>query len=735
MKLPIRKDAQEIILLHDRHAWVGLPIGFETAKEKDEWSLAKRPNNVKNMILHSPYKQPLLTDEQRRELFSPKKAPKTAAIPSTDYFFDHKDIEQLQYLKSVGYKEDYEKVYRLPGMPRIGAKEYDSMTGRLLVYRGNGKWKRIMTDEFVNYGRKYHDMKENLPISTLQSIANESSSVIVAPNLQEESTGALHITNPNYYPSQSSLSGLNNQSRFLQRHQQQYQDMFQTGPQHSSFTENTFTSSPFSPNNPKTGRAITTSQIVDSFLTNIEDIENHHNDATKVYEKPGDIYDPLLSKPLDYNPKTGTPFRGTQKIPYLALQFRAQQQMALEEEYPEKRKRRKDPTKSKDHATRAWSVAKAAADSVHNEVILKNPALSKQLIDLLYSDQVNNNDLMNTLLTEQRDLLEEHTKQYQLPSTADPINTSNMMNDYDDYYDNNDSDSDDDIMSMKSLWRRSVSKKSQQFYNQKFLGGKMSLSQRRKIPLRYYLKYTWIPQPLIHNAVHEVFYDRSHQDLRNETKELYSERDLTEKQQQRQMRDQMINIVSPPPPIRESTMMKESDLQSLAEESMMSSLHSLSSESLEEGGSFYDPETRSVVMRSRTKQPKKVMHPSDVIREEKSEEEFDDEYDRLNHESTSLFTREGGVGSPSSQMIYEMPSSTTAISLRHNLSSNSISFPDFMQTVKANPRTLTKGRFVLESSTDTVTYNKQKKNRKFQYRPIIRKKESKVNPIHTYDWY
>jgi hypothetical protein len=67
-------------------------------------------------------------------------------------------------------------------------------------------------------------------------------------------------------------------------------------------------------------------------------------------------------------------------------------------------------------------------------------------------------------------------------------------------------------------------------------------------------------------------------------------------------------------------------------------------------------------------------------------------------------------------MNQQQDPSLSGLSIQHNLSFSSITFPKFMKTWK--PRELTKGQRILQSSMETVQYQKETKNRKFRYKPV-----------------
>jgi hypothetical protein len=553
--LPLRADSDEIVLLHDRHAWVGLPIDYQTTAETEAWKKAKIPNNVKNMIANSPYKQRLLSEEQRKSLSPNKKAPQQQpsssssasvvlsksrnASPERKTLYNEK--EQLAVMKSIGYTDEKEKMIRLPGMPRIGSQEYDPMTGHLLVYRGNGKWKRVMDDTYVlNFGRDHYDPQENLPLQTMDSIYSEEESMILAPDIKERRSGVIQVRNKQF----QARKPLN---------QENYQNLFSASAEHE-VNESILLSSNHYHSNADIDRSkseiLTTNQIVNSFLTNVQDMSQEtDNDSYQKRETnrllSGNDYHQKVKKDLYYNEKTGTPYRGEQKVPYLSQQLKAVRQQREEEENLSlgriSKKKTKKNTETGNDENLTWTHTKGSVESIKNELISKNPQLTAQLMNLMYSTDKPNDTLFNSLFDGENSAESnaEATNNssaeipYGLPSLS-PSKSSILRQEIsqallESTYHEGDG--------MENVWKRSLNVKPKE------ISSKVVVWQR-PVPQYYHLKYTWIPQPLVHNAVHEVFYDRSHRDLKKDTKESMKPQHETVQEKERKLKEQLICIVS-----------------------------------------------------------------------------------------------------------------------------------------------------------------------------------------------
>ena len=555
---------------------------------------------------------------------------------------------------------------------------------------------------------------------------------------------------------------------------------------------------------------LTTSQIADSFLTNVADL-------SQVSDEGGDYLLTNTQKDVKINEKTGTPYRGTQKVPYLAQQMKALQKAKREEEWiaagrPVKRKKN---TTDANTLQSSWNGTKGSLETLNNSLIQSNPILRQQLMNMIYSTENPNELLFNSLLTDKNDLLRTVTQNsigrvddYELPrnfsnstSAAARQEISQALLESKEY------DADD----LFSVWRRSVYQKPKEIRSRVVVWN-------RPTPQHYHFKYSWIPQPLVHNAVHEVFFDRSYRDVHRETKEFYREKHMTEKDHYEQMKESLISVVSPPPsPPKASIAMGEDSFVTEDNESHVSSLHSVSDDDSLIEGSFYDPETHSVVnitkgdkKKLQKKKSKSATFLSSVEDDQDHEQRYPlpqkkpktrpttttasaadeisvmssqfsvsqasfspmkkskstmSQYSQYSQDSNNQnekgsrnqirkvnnkkyfkrgistndleeMSQEDSMDDEQSMLTGEQGESNlypsqSVLSLRHSISNNSITFPDFVDGFK--PRELTKSRFILESSMEKVPYQNEIKSRKFRYKPIG-SKYAKVNPMHPFDW-
>jgi predicted nuclease with TOPRIM domain len=753
------------------------------------------------MIYHSPYKQKMLSEKERFEYYhnsipSPSrkrtKSPPSSSPKRRVSFQEKEDQEQLKVLTSLGYDENLEKSIRPPGMPRIGSKIYDSMTGHHLIYIGNGNWKRISSDEVVNFKQgtgggggggddESYDFKDNLPVQSIHSIVSEDSkSIIVPPEIYEQRSGVIEVRNKEYFPSpkkkkdkkgssrspsppRSRGKGENNEG-FLSQHERSFRHIFETNEVES---DHLLGETSYEVLKAKSN-LVTTGQIVDSFLTGVGDT----GDNRSISSHERFIAEPKMedrnNRVIRLNEKTKTPYRGMQKVPYLALQLKAKQQLqdgdnnSLNGSYTQKKKKIEKGTRRKQDE---WKNSKSYIESLSNDLIRNNSVLSNRLMDLIYSTENDNELLLSSLISgNNRDLLDANRESYfqrsnyQLPGavTASASGSlsklskqekqlkdekSLLFSQYSDLLERADNttsglmDEDDD--DMVSVWKRAVYKKPKEHLPKVVVWNKPA-------PQHYHFKYTWIPQPLVNNAVHELYYDRSYREISKETKELVIEKKITKKQLDKDRKSQLIDIVAPlntSPTRRQAGDMTMNndislfgteegtfspqrdtnnlDLYTIAGQSKLSSLHSLSSEMKIN----YDNSPSNKSQSSKSKKTILSKQPTFVSSLHGDDSDVEDEKNDVDEVSSfvSYYDEEG--------QIREMPN---GVSLRHNLSSSSVSFPEFMGSHQ--PNQLTKPRYILESSAETVQYRGQKKHRKFQYRPVGRK-TAKVNPDHPYEWH
>lgn len=217
LRLPIKNGRDEFIAMHDRHAWVGLPVGYEDRAERSEREAAIVSQQRKNLYAISPYNVPLMSDEARESL---KKKKKQRETPKVRYDAQGQIIESslVDVLQDFGYDDRIEQIYRLPGMPRIGTRVYDEQTGHLLEYKGHSRWIRVSDGLDVHIPDKLAAERLSLHSLGAPSLLGESDdgSLFVRPTITEMKSGAIAVHNPN----------MERDSAFMQKHQKNFDKSF-----------------------------------------------------------------------------------------------------------------------------------------------------------------------------------------------------------------------------------------------------------------------------------------------------------------------------------------------------------------------------------------------------------------------------------------------------------------------------------------------------------------------------
>jgi hypothetical protein len=356
---------------------------------------------------------------------------------------------------------------------------------------------------------------------------------------------------------------------------------------------------------------------------------------------------------------------------------------------------------------------------------------------------------------------------------------------------------------MASVWQRAVYKPPKKIIS------KAKIWNRRTAPMHYNLKYTWVPQPLVHNAVNQLFNEKSYRDFHKDSQQLFVKdfregiKEETKKHLFEETKSRLIETVSDvkgeflfqtqlPEEVYDSSAMLdyggnlEND-SAIDRDSIMSSLDgssvaSFSSQDERDNqslGSYYDPETKSVISRgskSQLNKPKDHQKATDKDQSSKKPGETPKKETRARDKKGKTSTKKlqlgesgekeqtflsqppatGGMVATSSTTkksgqlqirsqsysnlvignsnIYSpsgMSVQSTGVSLRHNLSQPSINFPEFIH--ETQPGKLVKSKDVLETSANTIVVQNEEMHRKFRYRPLGRN-DAKIDPMHPYGW-
>jgi hypothetical protein len=356
---------------------------------------------------------------------------------------------------------------------------------------------------------------------------------------------------------------------------------------------------------------------------------------------------------------------------------------------------------------------------------------------------------------------------------------------------------------MASVWQRAVYKPPKKIIS------KAKIWNRRTAPMHYNLKYTWVPQPLVHNAVNQLFNEKSFRDFHKESQRLFVKdfregiKEETKKHLFEDTKSRLVETVSdvkgeflfqtqlPEEAYDSSAMLdyggnlendsavdRDSIVSSL-DESSAASFSSQDERDNQSLGSYYDPDTKSVISRgSKSQLSKPRDHQKTAVKDQSSKKPGEtpkketrakgkkgktstkrsqpgeseekgqtflsqppargdtvatsstakkgDQLQIRSRSHSNLVIGNSNIYSPSGMSVQ-----STGVSLRHNLSQPSINFPDFMD--ETQPGKLVKSKDVFETSNNTIVVQNEEMHRKFRYRPLGRN-DAKIDPMHPYGW-
>jgi hypothetical protein len=262
----VRSEREKEALVRDRHAWVGLPIGYETVEEFRLREKEKEPENVTRLKSKSPYNAPVVNwgkfeaeyteanrlkkEEEARMTKSPKKHGKgkgkhnkpassgsersdtehsdfeihagaTIRRGEDDYALLDGDLDEAKFvsaLKKFGYDPSTMDPTESRGLPRLGTLAYDLHTGRRIVHKGNNRWVGVKDRSFVvQYEMPAQAVAYDEALEADATLAagntvdpfGDLSLVSLRPKIKYHRSGAVSILNP---------ALLNRKSRFLREH-------------------------------------------------------------------------------------------------------------------------------------------------------------------------------------------------------------------------------------------------------------------------------------------------------------------------------------------------------------------------------------------------------------------------------------------------------------------------------------------------------------------------------------
>lgn len=309
-----------------------------------------------------------------------------------------------------------------------------------------------------------------------------------------------------------------------------------------------------------------------------------------------------------------------------------------------------------------------------------------------------------------------------------------------------------DIQDYESVWKRSV------FVPKKKIVSKVVVWPK-KTPGHYSFKYSWIPQPLVHNAVNSHYYtkskDRTHSTTtlsRPQSPENASQLlPKTESYQLSQTQQSMYHLVT-----NSLVDNEESEFESPSISPVLSPSRSIkptasrsnvlhrsshdnggwlqSEEAMDDNRTFLSSLSAwDQITEGQTRSQGKVITSIDELDEENRSQYSKSKLDSFSipesrgYQQYSQFDSESGVGSRQEQ------ANNISLFDSMELYQPSKSFEEFVTIMK--PGEISKQKPVLTSTHTTAgVRNHKETRRKFAYRPPIFRKDAKINPVHDYEW-
>lgn len=269
-----RSEREKDALTRDKHAWVGLPIGFETWEESLLKQKKAEPDNVVRLKAKSPYNARVVNFEmkdpsgkrsksagesgKKRKHSKSKSSSSGASSGSDREGITSQDsdagsplrgrqtsspnlnrpggaLNEKSFVKEL-VKYGYDPATMDPvegrGLARLGTVMYDINTGRQIVHKGNNRWVGTHDERFVVQYElppsviaemekqallDDEDDKDSFSTSLAANTFGEYNLSSVKPRIVQHRSGAVTITNP---------ALLNKKSRFLREHRSMFLDNY-----------------------------------------------------------------------------------------------------------------------------------------------------------------------------------------------------------------------------------------------------------------------------------------------------------------------------------------------------------------------------------------------------------------------------------------------------------------------------------------------------------------------------
>eukprot|EP01031_Cornospumella_fuschlensis_P036516 gene36516-44298_t len=204
------EEREQFVLSHDKHAWVGVPVGTmdkEERKKKIPEDIALR--NSISPLRERDRKSMVQSNKQAQTESTPKKLPDDKSLPpSAIGRYLHRlgyDVSQEIQLDSLPFlsqrnrnKTLSEHTLKYLGRevvrPPLFTLKYDPLTGQLLIYKrgedGVG-WRRVRDNQRVSLGGAL----EKEPPLPLQTLPPSLAPLLPPPSVYEQRSGYIEVQN------------------------------------------------------------------------------------------------------------------------------------------------------------------------------------------------------------------------------------------------------------------------------------------------------------------------------------------------------------------------------------------------------------------------------------------------------------------------------------------------------------------------------------------------------------
>ncbi|KAJ1441104.1 hypothetical protein B484DRAFT_415253 [Ochromonadaceae sp. CCMP2298] len=225
-----RSEKERQALVGDRHAWVGLPIGISSEHENEMARRQAEPENVARLRSQSPYssrvvnldapEQKLGTKSSRSRKWTGEGAGGMSdvgavgrpPVPAQQKLMGVKEERSfMQEMEHFGYNPAVMDPVVARGIPPLGALSYDLQTGRRIVHKGRNLWIGVHGTFQVQY-----DLPEAMQEEESRVGSIESDSFGHPPHLHSFLDGTVKYSN----------SSLQKDSQFLRDHKSVFLDNF-----------------------------------------------------------------------------------------------------------------------------------------------------------------------------------------------------------------------------------------------------------------------------------------------------------------------------------------------------------------------------------------------------------------------------------------------------------------------------------------------------------------------------